>query len=232
MDWHFSDGDVTVVLDFLVDGNFVVPESASYSLRGDDYAVLDSNASVTLVAGATSMIIAVTEANNGIGADDYQFRYIQFSFVSDGKTYGGNYAYGLTPWLPVWVTAADVRARLSLSTDELPDGDVDLLGAHIDLVKELGTDYTDAAGSEEDLNRALMLKAAIASSKSIMLRARLLDEADDFIARRFNLQVDFNALQNSLQADLAEALAALTGAPAAVPTILVVTLPTDAITGA
>ena len=231
MDWHFSDDEVTVVLDFMVDGNFVIPESASYSLRGDDYSILDSNSDILLSDDATSTIITTTSTHNNINVNDFQFRYIQYKFIFKGNTYSGNHAYGLTPWLPIWITEDDVRIRLSLSVDELPDRDINLLGSHIDLIKEFGTDYSDATGGEEDLNRVLMLKTAIASSKSIMLRARMTDQADDFTTHRFNNQVDFEALQNSLQADLAEALTDLIGLPVEIPTILIVSVPTDVITG-
>lgn len=231
MKWHFADADVSIVFDFLVDGNFVVPTSATFNVRGDDYASLDSGVA-TLVAGATSFTLAVSAANNGIGADTFQFRYLEVVFIFENNTYTVTYAYGLTPWLPVWVTADNVRARLGLSADELPNADVNLFGAHVELVKELGDAYTTTVGVEEAFNRVLMLKTAIISAKGIMLKARMLDIANDFTARRFNLQVDFSALQAGLQADLADAIAALTGVPTATPTTMVLSAPVDPVTNA
>lgn len=230
--WALSGRDHTLTIDFLVDGEFVVAESAEYLLRDHVGDVLVSGA---LPPGGTTTELTTPAEHNtlSIGAL-YQPRYLNVFFRANGRSYRSDLSYRVHAFIPMTAAPADVRAELGLDHSEMPDRDIDLVGAYIGLV----TNYADltsklTAGGWDTIlaNRAIVLRAALDRAPGLALRAGsvLKSEESTFQRQEFDVQ----GLTALLASELDGVLSTLKGVtePSGSSMLLKAT-PTDAITGA
>lgn len=231
MNWHYADQDVSVGIDYLVGDQFVVPTSATYSVRKSDGTVL---ATGQMPAAATNEALVVAAANNGLtGGNEFEQRFITIIFVYAGQTYQDSKAYGIFSFVPLTATPQDVRREIGLDLSELPDNEIDIPQAYFVLSSIHGTTFTDAFTSSDikaiSANRAVALQAAIDIVESLPLRTFSMMRSEDSQVERFS-GIDFDKLASNLKSKLSNELEVAKNTTVTQPTIFDVSTPTDVIT--
>lgn len=230
MMWFEADNDVTIPVDYLVDGEFVVPDSATYTVRAHDGSVLDSG---SMPASANSETLTISAANNAI-LNDWENRYVKLEFIYSGQTYYRVVTFQLSSFLPITATEDEVRALIGLNGQELPDRDIDLYGAYFRLVDLHGdgieTALTEAGSRNAAVNQAIALKAALEIVDSIPLRALITVRSEDSTASR-STDIDFDAIGRRLEVRLSTVVTDALGATPASQVIFDFSSPTDPFSG-
>lgn len=148
-----------------------------------------------------------------------------------GESY--NVPFKIISFVPISVTALEVRKLLGVDAYILGDDSVDLYESYYQLSKEQGEVFSDAIfGDDEDkyfkANRAIALKCAIGLCPTLQVVVPK-TETDSIVSQtRFN--IDFGALEKSLKSELDAVLSEISGE--SVPnTELLVGSVTDVFTG-
>jgi len=237
---NFAAGqDVSLVIPFKVDGEYVTPDedSVSYSVR-DAQGVLISaltNVSVTLTPGVTDTSITIPATNN-TKTLDFETRSVIVTFKVSGQTHNLTLAYRLSDWVNLFINGGTVRGILGLNEFELPDADIDIMAAYASLNDELGdTTLPDALTSgtikAQAANRAVALKAAIEQCTSIPMRAMRSERSGDTAYDRYPRR-DWTSLERDLSAELELEVDKFRVTTKDIPTTFLVGARTDVITGA
>lgn len=234
MSWTAGD-EVVLNIEFLVDDVYVIPDSATATVRDNGGAVIPSLSNITLAVDTTSTNLVIPAGENQISEDkSFENRFVSITFVHEGKTYHRTQYYKLFPFLPMSVTPMDVRRELGLSSMELPDEDIHLQEAYTLLKLDYGDDFTEAfyLGNERTIaaNQAVAIRAALDVVDSLQFRVGVKHVAEDHQFERMD-EFDLNALRTNLGQKLAQLMNVVTETTTEVPTLLVLTSPTDVITG-
>lgn len=229
--WALSGRAHTLTIDFLVDGEFVVAQSAEFVLRDHVGDVLLTG---PLTAGGTSTEIEIADVHNilSLGAV-YQPRYLNIFFRANGRSYRIDRSYRIHKFIPMTATPADVRSELGLDESEMPDGQIDLVGAYIGLVVSyVELDQKLVAGGWDTIlaNRAITLRAALDRVHSLSLRAGSVLKSEESTFQR--QEFDVAGLSTLLASELDGVLATLRGIEIQGPALLRKATPIDALTGA
>lgn len=232
--WFFAGADVTLNFDFTVDGEFVVPASASYSLRNHSGVVVGSP--VTLTNLTTSASITIAAASNTLGAGAlYENRYVLVTFMHNGRSYTLVQPYKITSFVPISVVPDDVRRLTGLAANELPDADIDILTAYFYLFDTYGTDFssqlTVTTFKNRLANEAIALKAAIDVAGSFPLRVPQSVRSEDSQFVRTS-SIDWAGMERELRRQLQEKLTAVISVEESTVDVFSVSSPTDPVTGA
>lgn len=129
-----------------------------------------------------------------------------------GESY--NVPFKIISFVPISVTASDVRKLLGVDQYILGDDSVDLYESYYQLVQEQGEVFSEAMfGTSEDAyfkaNRAVALKCAIALCPTLQVIVPK-TETDSIVSQtRFN--IDFEALKKSLEAELFAVISEVVG---------------------
>lgn len=232
--WFFAGENVTLNFDFKVDGEFVVPTSASYTLRNHLGVAVGSTTNLTgLTTTASIQILAV---NNAIAVGAlYENRYVLVKFTHNGRDHTIVQPYKLTAFVPITSTPADVRRLTGLTENELPDAEIDILSGYFQLFDSFGTDFsnqlTATTFKNRQANEAIALQAAIDVASSFPLRVPVSARSEDSqFARIANL--DFAAMELELRRKLQQALTAVISVEETTVEVFSVATPTDPVTGA
>lgn len=232
--------DYAVRVPFLLGGRPVVadPGSVRYTVYGDGGApitgLVDVGADVP--AGAAAVVVTVPGSANQT-ARRVGSRAVMVTFTAAGSPGFGSVSYRLAAPPPVWVVPADVRGLLGAARDEIADGEVDLVEAHLEVESAIGADVLAAALASGD-RPAFLANRAVAHNAALRLlpsaRARYAQSRTNGQEGFSRFRVDFDALEASLRQDYASALALVAGTSdaAGAPVLMVLTTPTDVITGA
>jgi len=224
-----ADQDVSLVVPFMVDGEFVTPDTGSvvYSVRNGQGTLIGAltNVTATVAAGATQTIITIAAAHNSKTLD-YETRSVMISFKKNGNTFTLVEAYRINAWINI----------LGLNEFELPDHDIDLIDAYYTLTDALGdTSLADALVSgttkAKYANRAVAIQAAIAQCTSIPMRAMRSEKSGDTSYDRYPRR-DWSMLERDLSSDLEQALDLIITGVKSVPTNFILGTRTDRVTGA
>lgn len=241
MNWHLDNKASSLYVEFLSDGEFVVPDAGSIflTLRGNDGEIVAGYDSLALPDTTLStMTWTVPQAVNVIGAVDFETRYVRVDFKSGGKPLVAEQVYKLGPFLPISAKEAEVRALFGVRELELPDSDIDLRAAFY-LLKE---DYPEAMATSLSAtatswwaNRAIVLMAAQQVGPSLPVRA--LKQEDLNNASQIRANIDWERINGAILSEFSivmnklQEAASVTGGGSLSP-LLVVSLPTDPITNA
>lgn len=233
--WFTAGEAVTLVVDYTIDGQFVVPDSAAFQLRDPSGTLLLSG---SLTAESTTESITIPAPQNILGGgNSFETRFLQVQFLHDGHTYDQRLSYRISAFMPFTGTPAHVRAELGLDFSELPDADIDLPAAYLELTATTATLIPAfLLGSVRGLaaNQAVVLQAAINVASSLELRTGITTRSEDHLFTRSN-QIDFAALAARLQARLAKLIGTAIGEVVVLNTggaLFTLSTPTDAVTGA
>lgn len=228
--WHEADNDISFTVDYIVDGEFVQPTTASYRLRGHDGTLLDSG---SLSADSTSEEVVVGAAHHSISAD-WENRYYRATFVYEGRTYTSDFDYKLHAFVPLMASTDQVRSLIGLDASELPDKEIALIEAYYDLADEYSTTFTDAftatGVSNRKANEAVALKAALAVVHSVPMRTKIQVRTENTTVVRSE-RIDFEALEEALRRKLTSTLGQVVPDTTPNTALFELSTPTDAITG-
>jgi hypothetical protein len=241
MDWHLDNKASSLYVEFLSDGEFVVPDAGSIflTLRNNAGTVISGYDSLALAdVTVSTMLYSVPQAVNVIGAVDFETRYARVDFKYEGKPLVSEQVYKLGPFLPISANEAEVRSLFGVRELELPDSDIDLRGAFY-LLKE---DYPEAMATSLTAtatswwaNRAIILMAAQQVGPSLPVRA--LKQEDLNNANQIRANIDWERVMAGIMSEFSivmnklQEAASVAGGGTPTP-ILVLSLPTDPVTNA
>lgn len=207
---NFTAGqDVSLLVPFKVDGEYITPDagSVSYSVRntqGDLIGAL-TDVSITLGAGVTDTSITIPASYNS-KSSDFEIRSVIITFKASGHTHTLVLVYRLSEWANLTANGDTVRGILGLSEFELPDADINIMEAYASLSSDLGgTTLADALTSgtlkAQAANRAVALKAAVNLCVSIPMRALRSERSGDTAYDRYPRR-DWSSLGRDLSSEL------------------------------
>lgn len=177
--------------------------------------------------------LTLDAAHNGITAD-WENRYVLITYIVNAQTYEKSFPYQLGGFIPLTATAEGVRSLIGLDQQELPDRDIDLIGAYHDLLDEYGTSVSDAVVAtgtkNRDINRAVTAKAALGIVESIEMRTRIQIRTENTTVVRSE-RIDFEKLANAIRGRLRSAMDEVTDNLSTTAALFVVSSPTDIVTG-
>lgn len=234
MGWRVKDEDQSFVVNFMVDGEFVIPDAGSVKLSLRDHTgLLLLNRVAMPDPSSTTQVVQITANYNTVNSGEYQARFGTLDFTYEGKPLQAKFQYNLCSFIPLQVTENDVRALFGAEYNELPDESIDLYRAYFDLVGEYGSSFSDALSSTESLhaNQAVSCKAALNVMSSAQGRMLVRERNDTSEFQRGKL--DFDRLRKDVEALMNSALSNISALSYDLSTyaLFVVTTPTDAITG-
>lgn len=228
---------------FVVDGEFVSPTAASYTVRDHLGAAMAglSNVAIDLTGSPTQVVVPVLAAKNTVGDGmDFENRTVEVKFTFDAQVFTLRSSYRVTNWLNYVASADQVRAALGVMPHELPDADIDLQLSYFQLRDRVGNDVLVAALSAGDItnlnaNNAIVYLTALGAVPTLQLRAAVSQQDDAHTFERL-ASLDFVMLAVQM-ADLYDAAAVdlvpVDARPAVRDiTFMVVSAPTDPVTGA
>lgn len=231
--WWSADEDVTLTVDYVVDGEYVIPTAAWAVVRDHLGVVIPGYESVTLAVDSTTTQLTVSAADNGIGSGmDFSNRYISVYFNHGGAQHRQELSYSLRPFVPLTVTEADVRKELGLDIEELPNKDIDLYKAYLLLNEDYQIATALQAGdlTNQAANMAVAIKAALEITWSLPFRAAVKMKSEDAAVDRMS-EFDVLDIRIQLGRRLSSFLDIVEGTTSTGTTTLVLSTPTDAITG-
>lgn len=244
MDWRLAGQAQSVVLEFLVDGQPVVPDASPIRFTAWDHVgLVIQSYDFEQPTGAipTQMEVVLDAALGTIPAGAlFETRYLRADFQYDSKPYFVQKTYRLHHMIPMTADTQTVRALVGADPEELPDSDIDMMTSYITLVGTLGASL-DAALRRTDgiamaANRAISLQAALLLFPSLRTRLLKSEKADNSAFQRQD--TDFDQLEADLRAQLLNSLKEINDALSGIVTsaagldFFQLTSQTDRITGA
>lgn len=220
-----------------IDGEYVVPDTMSYTVRDNSGSVIVSR--ILPFPTATQLFVGVpSDLNTVAGGKDFENRTVEVLYARGDRAVRVRKTYRVAQWVNMTCTEADVRAALGVLDHELQDSDIDLLGAYLFVQEAASGSILTTALAAGNLtttyaNQAIVSQAALRVLPSLQLRAAVAIKDDNQTFQRASA-LDFAALQAGLQDDYDDALVRMIPLADRVPgtslSTLVVTLPTDVIT--
>lgn len=211
--------------------------SVSWRLFNTAGVQIGNTTSVANAAGVGSVSIEVLATNHTIdAARRFEKRTLVTTWKSGGKSYADRTTYRVIPLLNHSVTADDVRTLLGLNEDELQDTEIDITAAYFRFEEDatqaaLETALASGTMSEVRANRGIAADAALAIIPSMPIRTTQTQANGELRSERFRTPPDFSALEATIRNQRSEALTAVASTETIVPSLLVLTSPTDVITG-
>lgn len=232
--WFYAGENVSLNFDFKVDGEFVVPASASWALRLHNGT--QDGGSTALTGLTTSASISIPSNKNGIAADAlFENRYVLVTFDHNGRSYNLVQSYRLTRFVPITAQPADVRRLTGLFENELPDSDISVTDAYFKLFDTYGTDFsnrlTETTFKARQANEAIALQAAIDVAVSFPMRIpQSVSNEDAQFSRASN--IDWAELERNLRRQLQQSLTSVISVEETTVDVFSVSSPVDPVTGA
>lgn len=228
--WHDESHRVDITLD-----PPALVNSATWTLRDDTGAVVDSRSNVALNNEGNATLVSVLvpqSANQKGGSETVSYRFLEVSWASaGGRTHRTTVAYRIASWVALSATKGDVRGLLGLNDAELPDDDIDLMGSALALRETIGASFPNGTTNSQ---RLICLHAALSLRNSITLRVASAMASDNVSFKRL-ADLDIDAIMYRISGDYdATFLAVAPGLAVSfpVPTFMALAGPTtDPITG-
>lgn len=227
--------DFNVHIQFIVDGQLVVPTSASYTLKKNDGSVVNSleDETITLTANTSEITLTIPAVANAVTLDN-EVRYFDYKFVYEGITYNQSLFYILKESLNIPVDPKTVVVELGLPVDDYSLSQVDLIKALEEVEEDTEIDVSGAiTGGTANLPYALSLiktKAALGLAETLELQIFQSEQGDNTLYRRFE-EVDFDAIRKRLQQRYSSLLDKIEAADPVIPIISLIALGDDPVTG-
>lgn len=226
---------------FILRGNPAIPASNSvrWTLIGHDGLPVSGaiDQPVTTGPADTQAVIQVPGSKNQLGDASrlFESRRLIVSAILGGAPWSVELPYRVAPRPNISVTNGDVRAYLGVNEDELPDDGIDVFAAFVAVRAAAGATALTAALTEGGATQLLANRAVLAQTVLLLIpslqQRLLLTHTDGSISATRN-KIDFKAIAEQAQRDLASGLDAILGrTPVESPFFVIGTL-TDVITGA
>jgi hypothetical protein len=230
-----ADTQIAVAVPLLRNGEPFVPDNGqvNWELRGQNGAVISPASSLT---GIQNTFVTVTiGANLGELGDDRtrEKRTLVITGLDAGTPFRTQYAYQLTAFVNMTATPADVRTFLGIGENELPDAEIDLLGAYLDLCDRATPAVVDTAlaagdASERAANKAIVAQAVLDLLPS--LPTRYAKRETDGTQEHERFALDLERIEARALVDVERFIE--TSVTAAAPAVIRFAVRTDPLTGA
>jgi len=234
--WFTANEDVTLTIEFKVNGDYVIPTEATATVRDAEGAPISGLEDISLAVGSTNAPLVIPAVHNMVTpGNSFETRFVTVGFVHNTRHWRISKSYRISPLLLMTTGPDDVRRELGLDGSELPDEDIDLTSAYLRLEDELGSIFTEAlkSGNSKAIsaNRAISLRAALDIVDSLPFRVAVKMKAEDSSIDRMK-EFDVAMIRLRLGQRLSEMTDHLENFTDTGRTSFVVGTPTDAITGA
>lgn len=238
MRYSYSGEAESYTVPLRVDNSLVVPDANSvyYTFRNGAGVPFPGRSDVayTTTPTTTAVTINATAGENTKSASvAVEARRIDVRFKVNDLVYRNSFTYRVVDSSCALVTVepSEVRALLGISTAELPDEDLDIIGTWLKF-KTNAYETLLAAGGVE----ALLILEAVAYTEALRvlpsLRMRAAQsEGDSSIHFTRFAKMDWAELERALTDGLSSALATATNTPEVVPGMGVLSTRVDPITG-
>ncbi|TPJ51675.1 MULTISPECIES: hypothetical protein [unclassified Mesorhizobium] len=228
-------GDVTLPVNLTYNGQPAVPDTgtAVLSVTGPDGAVLFTQ---DLTTGPTDAVLVVTvPAEHNEISTSFSRRVVRVSAQRGGIPFDSVTTYRLVPKILYSVQPKDVRSFLGVNESELPDEDVDLSAALLNLEFQvtrttLAAALTSGEEAEVRANEAVLYRAVLDIIPSLSNRVAQ-EETDGALSFKRNARKDFSELKKAAEGRLSAALAIINPVIDPGYAILITTTDADPITG-
>lgn len=222
--------DVSLVVRFIVDGEFVTPDENSIfmTVRDHEGVIIPAlhNVPVSVAAEATETVLLIEAAHNA-KTQLVENRYITVKFTVENRPHVEKLTYTLVDWISMTASEQQVRASIGLTAMELGDPDIDLIQAYYKLVSDFSAGQFAGfliAGDRTMFmaNRAIVLQAALDAFASVDARIAQREKSDttEFWRRR---DMDPEAIRKALMAELSQIKQDLRGGLVDLPPLFTVT---------
>lgn len=196
-----SGQDLSIEVLFEQDLDPVVPDVASvtYDLYDNGGSKIATAVAVTTTTATTSVAIPIVGGlNTKAGGLAFEMRKLVVNWLLNGASNSTEISYRLISSTPMAVSAQSARSLVGMSKDELPDDDLDMYGAYVEVQADIGAGVVATALSAGDkttlaVNRMIAVRSLINVLGSIQMRALVQDKSNTAQVSRFD-NVDFVAL--------------------------------------
>lgn len=230
--------DVSLPVDFVSDGEPIVPDATSvtWTVREANGSVVTGYSAKALTGSySTQALLVVLAADNAL-AEEVKVRFVEVKYLYNALPHSLHFTYRLQSFVPLTVGARDVRAIFGVRVQELPDTDIDVYASYLSLLADYPGLAALLATSDHragQANRAVALHAALVVLPSMPVRA--LKEETLSNAGQIRASIDWEALGASLRSELALTLEVLALEATFSPdgnAIFLVATPIDVVTNA
>lgn len=233
--WIVAGKDALIRLPFSFEQEPVIPDANSVKLTVRDNVgqVIAGYDRMPLVVDSTFYHLTLPSTVNSLGASLFESRFLTVEFAVNSVPQTVELSYSISQYIPLSTSAMKVRGYLGVLQDELPDSDIDLHESYFELLQDfqdLPTWLTTGGHKQMAANQAVALKAALKAIPSLQLRVLAVDKSDVAEFQRLK-NIDFNKLEMALLSQIEKALSTASDSVETVPTLMVVTSPTDPVTG-
>ena len=138
---YTSGEDLAVVVPFIRDDELFVPDggTATWIVRGQDGTIIGGLGGTLTGLTDSSCTITILAAHNAIATGlRFEKRTVIVRGTVGGFPFEMHQLYRLSPWLNLTVTCDSVRTFVGLDASELPDADIDILGAYYRFADQVG----------------------------------------------------------------------------------------------
>lgn len=163
-------------------GEPAIPDqgSVTYTLRGHDGALLAGHAAVPVETGALAVETVITvPADQNLIAGSLERRSITVNWTFKSAPKETRLSYWLHAWLNFSTTPADVRKYIGANESELPDDDIDLVEAYIEVAKMVTVEALVSKLQTDPLQAENALLAYAVLSVIPSLKSRMAQEQAD-----------------------------------------------------
>lgn len=240
MSLYFTEGeDVPVRILFKNGGETFIPDANSvyYTVRDNDGQTVVGHTNVAVSTGATTAAVTITVPAivNQITGKIEQ-RTVQVKATRGGIPWNTSVAYHLTEWLNFSVRPPQVRKYLGVNEGELPDEDIDLVRAYLQVELDIGEEnFAEAlsSGTMEAIraNDAIMYQAALQILPGFALRIAQQETNGTLGFQRYS-KFDFDRLWAETAALYGDIVADLSLTDRVTPTLVAFSTQIDPFTNA
>jgi hypothetical protein len=205
---------------FVADGNTV-----NWTLYGQSGQQM-ATGQLTDATDSTAFISITTADNSIVEGRAFEKRTLVVSGTLNNEPFFIRQSYQLIPWINYTATADDVRAFIGVGPGELPDADIDLVSAYMDVVSYSSQDIVDAAlvagnDNEREANRAIVARAVLIALPSLQVRISKAESDGTIDVTRQD--VDFAGLEDRAAQQLSRSLDIFSPRTVEVPATIIFT---------
>lgn len=215
MKTYLAGEDITLQIPLRMNGEPVVPDAGSVKLTLRDNAgqVLVNKEAVTMGTASTEASVLIDADHNALGTGRFSNRSVLVTFTKSGRPQEVRLSYRLTAWLNTTITADDVRGFIGIDSGELPDREIDIIAAYLDVENDVTETVLSAALGGADAkqiaaNRLILARAVLDQIPGLQMRVSQNESNGVFSAQRPKLDlVQLELRAQALYADNSDLVA-------------------------
>jgi hypothetical protein len=215
--------NLTIAVPLQRDGEPFVADGASVSwaLHGQDGTTVATGTQAA--PDSTVLLPIISGYNTLVGSHQFEKRFVVLNGTVGGLPFVIRFPYLLIVWNNVTATEDDVRTFIGIGPGELPNSEIDLAGAYMDVVSYTSQAIVDNAliaanESERAVNRAIVARAVLTAIPSMV--ARISKSESDGTIDVTRQDLDIPALQDQAAQQLSRNLDIFSPRLTAIPALV------------